>query len=123
LFYVAAERVLLFYLMLSRERHLKFMAGLETEVTQKMQQLQLLTAENEMLRLRAAVLEAAVAGRDEVVRCACSLGTSVNRGLLACCSRKERVAEVYPASCLIVANLSFALCFKQRYLSSVGPAA
>jgi hypothetical protein len=45
------------------------MSGLEAEVTQRMQHLQLLTAENNMLKLRASVLEAAVAGREHVVRC------------------------------------------------------
>jgi hypothetical protein len=53
---------------LSRDRQRGLMASLETELAEKMQQLQLLTAENEMLQLRASVLEAAVAGREEVVR-------------------------------------------------------
>ncbi|WIA09466.1 hypothetical protein OEZ85_008867 [Tetradesmus obliquus] len=51
-----------------RQRLHDMMSGLEAEVTQKMQQLQLLTSENEMLKLRASVLGAAVAGREDVVR-------------------------------------------------------
>lgn len=43
------------------------MSTLEAEVAEKMAQLQVLSAENEMLKLRAAVLEATVANREDQV--------------------------------------------------------
>jgi hypothetical protein len=50
-----------------RQRQQDLMSGLEAELMQKLQQLQLLAVENQVLRLRGTVLEAAVAGRDDVV--------------------------------------------------------
>lgn len=44
------------------------MAGLEAELEGKLGQLQLLAAENEMLKLRASVLESTVASREYAVR-------------------------------------------------------
>lgn len=43
------------------------MSSLEAEVAEKLAQLQMLSAENEMLKLRAAVLEATVASREDQV--------------------------------------------------------
>jgi hypothetical protein len=50
-----------------RERQRGLMASLEAELEGKMGQLQLLAAENEMLKLRAAVLESTVASREVAV--------------------------------------------------------
>lgn len=44
------------------------MASLEAELSEKLGQLQLLTAENEMLKLRAGVLEATVQNREDQMR-------------------------------------------------------
>jgi hypothetical protein len=58
-----------------RERQRGLVASLEAELEGKLGQLQLLAAENEMLKLRAAVLESTVASREVAVSCfgdACS---------------------------------------------------
>ncbi|WIA41512.1 hypothetical protein OEZ86_008883 [Tetradesmus obliquus] len=47
-----------------RERQKETISSLEAEVTEKLAQLQALSAENEMLKLRSAVLEATVKGRE-----------------------------------------------------------
>lgn len=47
-----------------RERQKETISNLEAEVTEKLAQLQALSAENEMLKLRSAVLEATVKGRE-----------------------------------------------------------
>eukprot|EP00879_Flechtneria_rotunda_P000231 GHRR01000309.1.p1 GENE.GHRR01000309.1~~GHRR01000309.1.p1 ORF type:complete len:945 (+),score=429.08 GHRR01000309.1:255-3089(+) len=47
-----------------RERQKETISNLEAEVIQKLAQLQALSAENEMLKLRSAVLEATVKGRE-----------------------------------------------------------
>uniref|UniRef100_A0A383WD44 BZIP domain-containing protein n=1 Tax=Tetradesmus obliquus TaxID=3088 RepID=A0A383WD44_TETOB len=47
-----------------RERQKETISSLEAEVTEKLAQLQALGAENEMLKLRSAVLEATVKGRE-----------------------------------------------------------
>eukprot|EP00878_Enallax_costatus_P000701 GHUV01000811.1.p1 GENE.GHUV01000811.1~~GHUV01000811.1.p1 ORF type:complete len:928 (+),score=335.74 GHUV01000811.1:282-3065(+) len=51
-----------------RERQKETISNLEAEVTEKLAQLQALSAENEMLKLRSAVLEATVKGREYHMR-------------------------------------------------------
>ncbi|WIA14140.1 hypothetical protein OEZ85_002682 [Tetradesmus obliquus] len=51
-----------------RQRQRGLMAGLEAELEGKLGQLQLLAAENEMLKLRASVLESTVASREYAVQ-------------------------------------------------------
>eukprot|EP00775_Hariotina_reticulata_P000172 gene172-361_t len=48
-----------------RERHRCIVSSLESDVTDKLSKLQLLVAENDMLKLRGAVLEAAVLSRED----------------------------------------------------------
>jgi hypothetical protein len=52
-----------------KERQRSVVGQLEAELQEKMAQLQVLSAENEMLKLRAAVLEATVQSREDQVRC------------------------------------------------------
>jgi hypothetical protein len=47
-----------------RERQKATISSLEAEVNQKLAELQLLSEENEMLKLRSAVLEAVTSGRE-----------------------------------------------------------
>jgi hypothetical protein len=82
------------------------MDSLETELAEKLQQLQLLTAENEMLRLRESVLEAAVAGREEVVRYA--WGLCQPRMCLAIASRQGMQA-VTVCVCIVCCELTMPL--------------
>ncbi|KAF8063038.1 Orct2 [Scenedesmus sp. PABB004] len=51
-----------------RERQKEAISSMEAEVAAKLAQLQVLSAENEMLKLRAAVLDATVKGRDYHLR-------------------------------------------------------
>lgn len=51
-----------------RERQKATISTLEQEVTQKLAELQALSEENEMLKLRSAVLEAVTSGREYHVR-------------------------------------------------------
>jgi hypothetical protein len=51
-----------------KERQRSVVGQLEAELQEKMSQLQVLSAENEMLKLRAAVLEATVQSREDQVR-------------------------------------------------------
>ena len=51
-----------------RARKRNTVASLEAELTEKLGQLQLLSAENEMLKLRAGVLEATVQNREDQMR-------------------------------------------------------
>ncbi|KAF6265631.1 hypothetical protein COO60DRAFT_865645 [Scenedesmus sp. NREL 46B-D3] len=51
-----------------RERQRGLMASLEAELEGKLRQLQLLAAENEMLKLRSSVLEATVANREHAAQ-------------------------------------------------------
>jgi hypothetical protein len=53
--------------LLCRERQKGLVATLEAELEGKLGQLQLLSAENEMLKLRASVLESTVASREYAV--------------------------------------------------------
>jgi hypothetical protein len=53
---------------LHRARKRNTVQSLEAELTEKLGQLQLLTAENEMLKLRAGVLEATVQNREDQMR-------------------------------------------------------
>jgi Tfp pilus assembly protein PilN len=47
-----------------RERQKATISTLETELSQKLAELQVLEEENEMLKLRSAVLEAVTSGRE-----------------------------------------------------------
>lgn len=54
-----------------RERQKATISSLEAEVNQKLAELQLLSEENEMLKLRSAVLEAVTSGREYHVSVLC----------------------------------------------------
>jgi hypothetical protein len=57
-----------------RERQKATISTLETELLQKLAELQVLEEENEMLKLRSAVLEAVTSGREyHVSDCSCIL--------------------------------------------------
>jgi hypothetical protein len=53
---------------LRRERQKELISELESEVVQKMEQVELLAEENKLLKLRTRVLEHAVEGREYQVR-------------------------------------------------------
>lgn len=59
-----------------RERQKATISSLEAEVTQKLAELEVLSAENEMLKLRSAVLEAVTSGREYHVSAGCTLLTT-----------------------------------------------
>lgn len=60
-----------------RERQKATISTLEAEVSQKLAELQVLADENEMLKLRSAVLEAVTSGREyHVSNFSCVLGAT-----------------------------------------------
>lgn len=54
--------------MSCRQRQKATISNLEAELTQKLAELQMLSEENEMLKLRSEVLEAVTSGREYQVR-------------------------------------------------------
>jgi hypothetical protein len=69
-----------------RERQKETISSLEAEVTEKLAQLQALSAENEMLKLRSAVLEATVKGREYHVSAAVTAATCWGCYSVDCCT-------------------------------------
>lgn len=67
-------------LMCCRERQKATISSLEAEVTQKLAELEALSAENEMLKLRSAVLEAVTSGREYHVSAICTLTGGILQG-------------------------------------------
>jgi hypothetical protein len=62
--------------LLCRERQRATISSLEVQLSEQLGQLQLLTEEQHKLRLRAAVLEATVCGREYHVSAAASMLSS-----------------------------------------------
>lgn len=89
----------------NRERQKEMINNLQKEVEDKMGQLQLLSAENEILKLRTSVLESAVSNRELAVSiliwcratallvcCCCEhAGCMVLHGMPPCCSMCVRM--------------------------------
>jgi hypothetical protein len=99
---------------LARDRQRGMIDSLETELAEKLQQLQLLTAENEMLRLRESVLEAAVASRAEVVRYACSAGAYANHGCAVLLQVGRACRQLLHVFCIVCCVLTMPLLIDQR---------
>ncbi|GBF90314.1 hypothetical protein Rsub_02420 [Raphidocelis subcapitata] len=59
-----------------RERQKELISELESEVVQKVEQMELLSQENQLLKLRTRVLESAVEGRDEQLKIMKDYGVS-----------------------------------------------
>lgn len=67
-----------------RERQKATISNLEAEVTQKLAELQMLSEENEMLKLRSAVLEAVTSGREYHVSAAAAAAGDGCQTVLCC---------------------------------------
>jgi hypothetical protein len=92
-----------------RERQKATISSLEAEVNQKLAELQLLSEENEMLKLRSAVLEAVTSGREYHVSVDCviiSSGHVISCGQASCSARTfYHPCQCVMSSCCVMSSL------------------